>query len=124
MVRMRSSLTGYEVEVEIRPGDRERMTELFGGEGFEYPDVPVGLRSTGGAAVYVDDRCLRNLSSNAKARSASMMLAATAFLAFEALRNLFVKNGLPPIWPFIRKCGAMRLPWRRWRTGMMTSASA
>jgi hypothetical protein len=80
MARLRSSLADYEVPVEIMPGDRERMMELFGGEGFEFPDVPIELRSTGDAAAYADDRCLRNLASNARARSASMLLAANSAL--------------------------------------------
>lgn len=80
MARLRSSLASFEVQPKIKPGDRKRLAELFGGEGFEFPDVPVELRSTGDAAVDADDRCLRNLSSNARARAASMVLAANSAL--------------------------------------------
>ena len=80
MARLRSSLATFEVQPEIKPGDRERMIELFGGEGVSFPDVPIELRSTGDAAAYADDRCLRNLSSNARARAASMVLAANSAL--------------------------------------------
>lgn len=70
----RGGLVAHEVESTISKDELARLVEILDRDS-SLPVVPPHMRATSEAAREADERCLRDLSRNAVARSASWVMA-------------------------------------------------